>query len=337
MLNPRKSTDRFICLSVVIYLYLNIVATSSALSVEGDNLANKRWEVKTVTVDDHKSPVGVGFVNGHVVAAWASTSSLSVWRLKDDRVSTTQFSKTPITALATSQSARMITLAGSDRSVVSWKIPGVDLEAQMMSTVMIPDANATCLCFSANGKYVAAGTSKGKVIVWQTDTSQKVLDVNTESGGVSCLLFDDPVSSIIVGQDNGKAEVWNLQSAKLSYHWAPHKKRLSGLSCMGHQSILSGGWDDRLILYDYATGITKTVEANADDDIESMCSLKDSLACYVVHYGLLTLRDMKADRIIFTDPFPQDSYTCCIAASEDGLQAYIACRKKLGVLRIDRN
>src|SRR3990172_8496397 len=87
-----------------------------------------------------------------------------------------------------------------DRTIRLWEVETANEVWKYES----PTGTFSCVRFSPDGKYMAAGMGKGTVKVWETDGWKELFEWSTEGEAVTHLAYDRSSSRIVAGGGRGK-------------------------------------------------------------------------------------------------------------------------------------
>jgi len=72
--------------------------------------------------------------------------------------------------------------------------------------------NLTAVAVSANGLYFATGCADGKIAIWDTARSDRLLSLQMQNGEIRVIVFSPDGASIVVGTGDGTLSVWDATS-----------------------------------------------------------------------------------------------------------------------------
>jgi WD40 repeat protein len=143
-------------------------------------------------------------------------------------------------------SGKNIAVGGDSGQVEVFSVPDAHLVARY---VLPPTTVVTCVQWSPNGKYLAAGgyvrnTGKGVVHVWNEQTGQEVNTYWGHNKPVNALAWLPDNQRIASASDDTTVQVWQVATGKKLYTYRGHTRRVNTLSLIetddGKSLIASG-------------------------------------------------------------------------------------------------
>ncbi len=118
-----------------------------------------------------------------------------------------------------------------------------------------PLTQVTCLQWSANGKYLAAGgytrdDGKGLIRVWDGQTGQEVTTYWGHAQAVNALVWSPDNEQIASASDDTTVQIWRAATGKQVFTYRGHTRRVGTLSWTATNngpSLIASGSDDRSV------------------------------------------------------------------------------------------
>ncbi len=200
--------------------YSNFV-TSLAFSLDGGLLASgyfggavRTWDAATgelrQLLNGHTDTVYLLIFDpqGDALASFSDDGSFRRWSLETGR----QLSEDPafgsIRGIAFSQIGVIAAPAGAGVLEVTW----LQTQERMWR---LPASNVIVLNFSMGAELLAAGTSDGKMMVWNMDTGEPVFDQQADEAAIIALSFSPDRRLIASADEQGNVRVWEVASGRL--------------------------------------------------------------------------------------------------------------------------
>jgi len=108
--------------------------------------------------------------------------------------------------------------------------------------------------WSPDGRYLAAGTETGKVFIVDAETWEVVDSFKAHELWTSALAWSPDSRHLASGGRDGKVKIWSAQDWSLERTISAHSNEVSTLAWGKQHSLVSGGFDGAVVLWDPATG-----------------------------------------------------------------------------------
>lgn len=149
-------------------------------------------------------------------------------------------------------SGRYVAVGGDSGLVQVFSVPDAHLVARY---VLPPSTRVTCVQWSPNGKYLAAGgyvrdTGKGVVRVWAEQTKQEVSTYWGHNKPVNALAWLPDNQRIASASDDTTVQVWRVATGHRLFTYRGHTQRVNTLSLTETEdgkSLIASGSDDRTV------------------------------------------------------------------------------------------
>ena len=140
-------------------------------------------------------------------------------------------------------------LIGGYGGVEVWRVADCQRTATMEST------RVRCLAVSNDGKWIAAGTIWGEVIVWDAKTYKRVLSHEEDSGEsvVNGTDFSPDSTRFVTASDDGTASVWDVATCQ-RVRTLRHKSALRAAKYSPLGDRIAVAARDAVLLYDSNDG-----------------------------------------------------------------------------------
>ena len=149
-------------------------------------------------------------------------------------------------------SGKYVAVGGVSGLVQVYSVPDAHLVAQYM---LPPSTRVTCVQWSPNGKYLAAGgsvraTGTGVVRVWDAQTGQEVSTFWGHSKPVNALAWLPDNQRIASASDDATVQVWLVGTGQRIFTYRGHTRSVNALSLRvtdDGKSLIASGSDDRTV------------------------------------------------------------------------------------------
>jgi len=118
---------------------------------------------------------------------------------------------------------------------------------------VIRQDGALCLAISSDGRYLACGTSAGKVALYDTTTWAVLHTVEGHGSAVRAVTFSPDSTTLATGSDDTLVKLWSIPDGALRLTISAGAK-VNALSFAPYGGLLAVGKDTRLEIYDASTG-----------------------------------------------------------------------------------
>ena len=143
--------------------------------------------------------------DGKLLVSGGDDRSLRVWDTQDWSMQKTATVGGRVTLLALSQDAKWLAAASSSWSISLWQLPDLRLDRRLPAD----NVTATSMAFSASGRWLAVGTSRGTVVLHDLHGSAPAQSYHTHRGAVVAVAFVSGDHLITAGSD-GYVGSWSI-------------------------------------------------------------------------------------------------------------------------------
>jgi WD40 repeat protein len=118
---------------------------------------------------------------------------------------------------------------------------------------VIQQKGARCLAVSPDGRYLACGTSEGKVVLFDTTTWTALRSLEGHGDSVTAVAFAPDGRVLATGSDDTLVKLWTVPEGGLRLTISAGAK-VNAVSFAPRANLLAVGKDTRLQIYDTLTG-----------------------------------------------------------------------------------
>jgi WD40 repeat protein len=221
-------------------IFYNGIAPGIAWTPDGSLIATV-GTVPAVNEDVRFRRFRVGGNGEQVVRVW--NSNTGKMGLQFD------VAKNRITAVAISPDGRNVATATAD-GVVLWETVSGKERCQLVARPTMPNKageakketqpapGLTCLAYSADGRYLAAGGLGRAIFMWDTHTGTKLGELTGHGGAITSLAFGPDAQFLVSGSFDTTSLVWD--TADLCKAASPETAMLTDAQQNGHWEALAG-------------------------------------------------------------------------------------------------
>jgi WD40 repeat protein len=135
--------------------------------------------------------------------------SIRCWRLSDGELIRQIDTDEPVAVMVLAPGENFIATAGDNGEIELWEMKTGSSWGRLRG-------NTDCICSMAvapNGKLLAAGTVKGRILIWQIDDRGPIdgisQQIEAHSGQINACHFSPDGEQIITGSVDGKTKIWH--------------------------------------------------------------------------------------------------------------------------------
>lgn len=199
-------------------------------------LEGHQQAVRTVTWDDHGSHLASGSTDG-TVKIWSVPAGLLVNTLSVGEA---------VFALSWSPCARpYIACGGEDGTLRVYHIKSSDVLQEFQL-----DGMCLCVAWSTDATMMAAGSSQGKIYVWD-DSGDALHAIHGHTDWVTSIAWHGPFLASAAFASDSTVKVWNVETERLVKTLSGHKRGVCGISWnKAGDHLVSGSMDTTARIWD---------------------------------------------------------------------------------------
>jgi WD40 repeat protein len=262
-------------------------------------------------------------------------TAVRVWRVRTgEQLACLQKHDRGVEEVAFSPDGRLLASAGCDRVIQLWDTATY----QPVRTLAGHSDEVQCLAFSPDGRVLASGDTGHALRLWRVEDGQALAPHEAQDeqhdsrvAGVSLSVRGVLASAA----HDGSVRLWDLDSGRLLHRLSGHRSSALCVAFSPDGTLLaSGGLDDKLLLWDAATG-GRTGSIQLGADVSSLAFSPDGrLLAAGGSTGVLwvwsledeeMLHEFGGDQPISSVAFSPDGAFLAIAHSSHGLRV-MQCR-----------
>ncbi len=175
------------------------------------------------------------------------------------------------------------------------------------------------IVFSPDGRLLASGDEKGKVVnLWNPNTGKIIKTIKEHKGEVSSLTFSPHGTVLAIGTRDNKIYLWNIETGELIRVLGARK--VDGLAFSSDGNILANGSiaDTNVKVWNPDTGqLLHTLEPDVDDVFDIAFS-PEGHTLASAGWGGIDLWDANTGELLHSFPRENGRFFICIAFSPDG-------------------
>jgi WD40 repeat protein len=191
----------------------------------------------TVSIDDQPKGVAVN-TKGYVYVV--TFESISIFK---DQLKVGSVHETGATSIAAHED--LLAIGRNDKSVRIYSIESPEKPTLQNHELRKATGQISTLAFSPNGKYLAAGVSNGKIIVYDTSDWSVVTDRwSAHTARITTLAWDQSGEFAASGSLDTNVYVWSVaEPGRRIKALNAHKDGVNGVAWLGEAKVLSTGGD----------------------------------------------------------------------------------------------
>lgn len=215
---------------------------------------------------------------------------------------------------------KAVTFAGNDEYLVSGHYRSVRVwraeDGKEMGVMAAESVN--CLTVSHDGRWIAAGTMRGEVIAWDTDTYGKIFTHSDDISDVNGVDFAPGSSRLVIASSNGTATVWDIATRQRVLGPLRHEDRVIAAKFSPQGERIATTTRESVRLYDSNDGrlfVDISVKVTPYYNTGLVWS-KEHL--FVISDSTINQIEASTGSIISERPVPTSNYISSIALSKHG-------------------
>ncbi|MFC2155862.1 tetratricopeptide repeat protein [Acidobacteriota bacterium] len=227
------------------------VAAGGGSGVDIWDISNR--EVVTRLPGDDKDPVvSVCFSpDGGYAVSGSRSGTIRIFKMEIPQTIETSVLKigdTPVIGLEFSPNGKYLAAGGGDRVIRVWETYSEKKAPLLQGS----SGYGESVCFSFDGKYLAAGGNK-TVRIWETDQGRQVLTLTGLSKPINVLKFSPDNKHIAVGGEQ-TVSLWDISSGKQTATLEGVLKGLNSIAFGPRGKYLAGSGDRAVMIWEISSG-----------------------------------------------------------------------------------
>jgi WD40 repeat protein len=233
---------------------------------------------------------------GSLLATGHEDGQISVWDLSARRLSRSwPGHDSAISALAFSPDGTRLISAAEDRTVLVWDAGS----AQVRQRLEGHTDRVQGIAWHPDNRIVAIAGWDTMARIWDAETGQPVVFLNGHAEVVTAAIFSPDGRRLVTADSDHVLWVWDFACAKVIHKLRGHRGEITSLAFTPGGSLVSGGADRRLLLWDIEQGRALEGSAEPLGDLARIASGKGGrLLAYINGGPRLRLWDAQAGRIV---------------------------------------
>jgi WD40 repeat protein len=155
----------------------------------------------------------------------------------------------PVTDVAFSHDGQRVASVAEDGRLLVWNFASGEILQDMRYG---HDSNRlTSVAYSPDDAYLLTGGADSNIILWDAETGESIQTFSEHSVGVTSVAFNPVEPNIFAsGSHDQNIIIWDRQSGDVIGTLTGHTNQISDIAfSVDGQTLLSGSWDDTLILW----------------------------------------------------------------------------------------
>ncbi|MEA5622227.1 eIF2A-related protein, partial [Nostoc sp. UHCC 0251] len=180
------------------------------------------------------------------------------------------------------------------------------------------EQEVNCVAFSADGKFIASGSSDSTVCLWNIIGNPTAQFLCGHEQEVNCLAFSPDGKFIVSGSIDGILCLWDLQGNLIAQPWQGHEEGVISVAFSPNgDCIISVGFDGTVCLWDFqGNAINQPWRGHKEGVISVAFSPNGDSIVSVGFDGTVCLWDLQGNTI--TQPWHKhEAKIICVAFSSD--------------------
>lgn len=149
-----------------------------------------------------------------------------------------------------SNDGKFVSAISQKKELYVWQVEGGDMVAKLPL-----ESRPFALAVSNNSKIIATGEDNGKIILWDAESFEKILEINAHKGAPNEVVFSKDDKTFFSGGEDKIVKMWDVQTGKLIKEFDGHNQRVYTLDISPDGKRLATGSSDLTVkLWDIETG-----------------------------------------------------------------------------------
>ena len=204
--------------------------------------------------------------DGQVLAAAGGDRTIGLWDVASGtELRSLQAHAGAVRTIAFSPAGDWLASAGDDKLIKLWKPkasgpgdsedPAGDGQAVHTLTLTGYAGYPTCLAFAPGGLTLAAGTSAGRIELWETNTGRKTRSFGGSAKRINALAFAPDGTSLATGGDDNAVTLWSAAEARPLRALTGHVSFVEAVEFTSDgRRVISGSRDQTIKVWAVVTG-----------------------------------------------------------------------------------
>ena len=144
-------------------------------------------------------------------------------------------------------------VSGGVGGIRVWRVEFKDGKQMATLSMRADSCRVLCLAVSNDGKWIAAGTLWGEVIVWDAKTYEKVFSHRDDIKDINGVDFSPDSTQLVSASDNKTASIWDI-AARKRVQTLGHKKLVTAAKYSPQGDRIATATDDCVRVWDSNDG-----------------------------------------------------------------------------------
>ena len=203
-------------------------------------------------------------------------------------------------------------VSGGENGVRVWRVEDGEGMARMEAPYVL------CVAASKDGRWIAAGTLRGEVIVWDPETYEVVIALK-EDGDINGVDFSPDSTRLVTASYNGRASVWDIATHQRVVGPLPHERAVRAAKFLPQGDRIATVTQESVRVYDSNNGrLLVDIKVNVTPwfSTASLLWLNDHL--FVLSDNEVKQIEASTGSTVSKWPVPNSSPFSCIALPQHG-------------------
>jgi len=130
--------------------------------------------------------------------------------------------------------------AGVGNKVYAWNVD----QKKLVKNLSPSEGDIVALAMNRSNSLLAAGTSRGKIVIWDWPGGKQIKIIDAHSKGTGSLDFSPDGASIVSGGGDGVIKVWDVASARKITEISGHNDKITHVSFdLKGRTVVSASYD----------------------------------------------------------------------------------------------
>ncbi len=263
------------------------------------------------------------FTNDEGIIVLDGKGKITKWHIDTDTVELLPYNAEISNAVLVSEKPCVIVVEDRDNNLICFEVILGRQSINQTGHITIRDErwkNIRVFDYSPNNKYLATGSFKNTVLLWDITKQELSTTFKGDSALFSAIAFSHDNMTLAGGDAHGNIKLWNMENRTELLDLKNHTSGISALVFSPNgKTLASGSYDGTIRFWDYQTGKeTSTFATGHIKWVKKFAFTEDDSILKCVDFnGNLFEWSLKTHQILSTQSFRQSGFRESVVFSQD--------------------